>query len=153
MRFFNSIKTTINYLDDKLSFFLLCETIYISTVLMFTVSAKLHSNTFMDCPYCFRSIWSLGVLVNNGVLFIVISVSACMVSEAYSDLWTQVKTLIVNLETDSSRRELKFLLCAEKEIHFTVWKIVPINRSFIMCTFGAIFTYVMLFDNLIFSRV
>ncbi|GIY91857.1 hypothetical protein CEXT_206501 [Caerostris extrusa] len=72
--------------------------------------------------------------------FWVITVSASLVSEA----WTSVATKTHKFSQNPSHQ---FLLCIDKEICLTVWKIVPIRRSFIFGTVGTIFTYVLLFDN------
>lgn len=150
MRCYTSINETMEFLDDELSLFMLFETIYTSCVLLFTISGIFHLKLFRNCIFCLNRISVLCLLVNSLVLFIVMSTYACLVSEIYSQVWTKVKTLIANLDTDFTLRQQKFLLCLEKELYFTVWKIVPIRRSFIVCIFGAIITYIMLFENLVF---
>lgn len=146
------VKMTINFLDDELSFFMLCETIYTSSEVMYAVSSILHYHPSRHCLSCSGPFSFIIIIISTLIIFVAMCASACLVSEAYRDLWTQVKTLIVNFDTNANGRELKFLLCVEKRVHFTVWKILPINRSFVLCTFGAIFTYIMLFNNLIYSR-
>lgn len=150
MRCYNSINETMEFLDNELSLFVLFETIYTSCVLLFAISGIFHLNLFRDCLFCLNYISFLCILVNSLVLFIVMSTYACLVSETYSRVWTKVNTEIANLDTDFTLRQQKFLLCLEKELYFTVWKIVPIRRSFIVCIFGAIITYIMLFENLVF---
>ncbi|GIY07560.1 hypothetical protein CDAR_34561 [Caerostris darwini] len=72
--------------------------------------------------------------------FLVTTVSASLVSEAW--MFASKKT------HESSRNPShQFLFCIDKEICLTVWKIIPIRRSFIFGTVGTIFTYVILFDN------
>lgn len=151
MQSYNSFQKFINFLDDELSFFVLCETIYVNHELLFAIHNFLHSTGFLACPFCLEGLSFLGTFINIVIFFIAMCASACMVSEAYSDLCTQVKTLVENMDSDDAYRLLKFRLFVEKEVHFTMWKIVPVNRSFVLCTFGAIFTYIMLLDNLMYN--
>lgn len=151
IRSFTFIKMTINFLDDELCFFVLCETIYTASENMTVLSDILHYQPIRGCPSCDGQFSVLRNPFYTFIFFIAMCASACLVSEAYSDLRTRVQTLIVNMDSDATYKQLKFLLCVEKEVHFTMWKIVPINRSFVMCTFGAIFTYVMLLDNMMYN--
>ncbi|GIY07556.1 hypothetical protein CDAR_34531 [Caerostris darwini] len=72
--------------------------------------------------------------------FLVTTASASLVSEAW--MLASTKTL-----ESSQNPSQKLLSCIDKEMCLTVWKIVPIRRSFIFGTVGTIFTYVLLFDD------
>lgn len=150
---FNSLKTTIDLLDDGLSFFVLCEILYSSDLLFFTITLILRDGqVYGQSPTSLRGISFVYQLVTILGTFVIITISACSVSEAYAKVWTKLKTIIVNSELNFALRQQNCFLCIEKEAHFTLWKIMPINRSFILVTLGAIITYVLLFDNLIYIK-
>lgn len=152
LRSFNSLKITIDFLDNELSFFVFCAILFSSCCLFFTVTLIIRSEngqslTFLTIiSFVYQFITILGI-------FVIITTSSCAVSEAYAEVWSQLKTLIVNLDVDFAQRQQHFFLYIEKEAHFTLWKIMPINRSFILGTFGAIITYVLLLDNLISIKI
>lgn len=148
----NSFKRIIDMLDDELSFFVLCEVLYTSSVLFFTISGILRSDIFVVCLTCLDRISFFCHLVNSLLIFFVITVSASMVSESYAKVWINVNKLIANIDTDFTFRQQKSMFFIEKEANFTIWKIVPVNRSFILGTFGTIITYIMLFDNFMYAR-
>ncbi|GFR19481.1 hypothetical protein TNCT_301321 [Trichonephila clavata] len=75
------------------------------------------------------------------------SVSASRVGEASSEISSLALTLPKNKENSSSDQQ-RFIMLAEKEITMTVWKIVPIRRSFIFSISGALFTYTLMFYNM-----
>lgn len=146
---FNSLRRTIDLLDDKLCFFVFCEILYSSCVLFFTVTIVLRQEIQGDSIILFHGICFMCYLVNILGIFIIVTISACSVSEAYAEAWRKLKTIIVNSNMNLALRQQNSFLCIEKEAEFTLWKIMPINRSFILVTMGAILTYVLLFDNLI----
>lgn len=148
----SSFKRIIDMLDDELSFFVLCEVLYASAVLFFTISGILRSDIFVVCLTCLDRISFFCHLVNSLLIFFVITVSAAMVSESYAEIWINANKLIVNVDTDFTFRQQKLMFFIEKKANFTIWKIVPVNRSFILGTFGTIITYIMLFDNFMYAR-
>lgn len=143
-----SIQSTLEHIDDELSFFVLSLTLYLSSAVFFMVSVFLHHMYFFSaCPLCLERITFCLFLVDSVVTFVMLTASACMVSEAYAE-WRQIaKKLVVCSDTPFNCDQQKFLMCAEKNLHLTVGKIVPITRSFIVGIFGAIITYIMLFEN------
>ncbi|GFS88055.1 hypothetical protein NPIL_480341 [Nephila pilipes] len=72
------------------------------------------------------------------------SISASLVCEASQEIGSMVETSI-GVTPRSKYMQLRFLMSAEKEIHLTAWKMIPIRRNFILATTGAIFTYAVLF--------
>lgn len=146
---FNSLRITIDLLDDKLCFLVFCEILYSSCVLFYTVTLALRQEIQGDSIIFYHGIFYMCYLVNILGIFIIVTISACSVSEAYAEAWRKLKAIIVNSNMNFALRPQNSFLCIEKEAEFTLWKIMPINRSFILVTMGAIITYVLLFDNLI----
>ncbi|GIX71134.1 hypothetical protein CDAR_610691 [Caerostris darwini] len=82
----------------------------------------------------------LTLLLNNIICFIVTTVAASLVSEASVLASARARELSHN----PSQKSLSFI---DREICLTVWKIVPIRRSFPISMLGTFLTYVLLFDN------
>ncbi|GFT82318.1 hypothetical protein NPIL_240721 [Nephila pilipes] len=74
------------------------------------------------------------------------STSASLVCEASQEIGSMAEASI-GVTPRSKYMQLRFLMSAEKEIHLTVWKMIPIRRNFILATTGAIFTYAVLFKG------
>lgn len=83
---FNSFKTTIDYLDDELSFFVLCEILYSSSALFFAVSGILRWNWFANCFMCMDRISFLSELVNTVHIVVIMTLHASLVSESYAEI-------------------------------------------------------------------
>ncbi|GBN89906.1 hypothetical protein AVEN_90892-1 [Araneus ventricosus] len=73
--------------------------------------------------------------------------SASTVAEASSAVGVRALTMPENRRMSTIAQQ-KFLMCAEKEITMTVWKIIPMRRSFSFSIIGVIFTYAMIFYSL-----
>lgn len=146
----SSLHVTIESLDDKLSSFVLCLTLYMSYVVIFVVRYVLHyTDYFLSCPFCLDRVAHYTYVASSVFAFIAVATSASLVSEAYDELRTKARRSIISSGTDFSIMQQKILLCIEKEGCFTVFKIVQIKRSFIVYTFGGVITYMILFDNLL----
>lgn len=143
---FYSIRDTMNFIDKELSFFVFCEILHSSTMLFFTVSGILRWTAFSSCFTCHDRLAFLSQLCNTVLISFMLTTSACMVSETYSEIGYQIKAL--TLVSDMNLREQQECLCIDKGACLTVWKIIPITRGFIFSTIGTILTYTMLFDNL-----
>ncbi|GBN73557.1 hypothetical protein AVEN_62707-1 [Araneus ventricosus] len=86
--------------------------------------------------------------LNSVILFILISVWATAVAEASAEFVKLAKSRLNEDDSAFPRRKYVAFITTQQEIRFTVWKIVPINRSFILSTIGTIITYVMLFNSM-----
>ncbi|GIY08713.1 hypothetical protein CEXT_737101 [Caerostris extrusa] len=81
------------------------------------------------------------------VMFINMAVSGCLVYETGSGICDEIQKITTNCSrTAESQRQLSKL--SENELCLTVWKIVPIKRSFLIATIGTVFTYCILIHNL-----
>lgn len=146
----SSLHATIESLDDELSSFALCLTLYMSYVVIFVIRFVFHhTDYFLSCPFCLDRVIHYTYVASSVVAFTAMAVSASMVSEAYDELRTKARRSIISSDTDFSTKQQKFLLCIEKKACFTVFKIVQIKRGFIVYTFGGVVTYMIIFDNLL----
>ncbi|GBN91575.1 hypothetical protein AVEN_126973-1 [Araneus ventricosus] len=78
--------------------------------------------------------------LNYCFCFVATAMSASGVTEASMFLAEKVHEF-------PEKFSLKSLYCFQKEIHMSIWKIVPIGRSLIFGVMGTIFTYVILFNG------
>ncbi|GBO45223.1 hypothetical protein AVEN_82058-1 [Araneus ventricosus] len=79
--------------------------------------------------------------------FVAMIFVAAFVSEASLDIAKKAEASF-GKPSSSKYLQLRFLMCAEKEICMTVWKFMPIRRSLVFAMTGTIFTYVVVFVNL-----
>ncbi|GIX82792.1 hypothetical protein CEXT_626771 [Caerostris extrusa] len=112
------IKHVASFIDDKLSFFMFCTVAFTSINLYMAIYAILHMKPSSTFPPI-----RLTLLLNNIICFIVTTVAASLVSEASVLASAKARELSFNPSQ-------KFLSCIDREISLTVWKIVPIRRSF-----------------------
>ncbi|KAG8188122.1 hypothetical protein JTE90_029050 [Oedothorax gibbosus] len=75
------------------------------------------------------------------------SVSASLVAESFQEVGVSARNLL-QFSYEPTFGLKKLLRSAEREVSLTAWKIVPIRRSFIVGTMGALLTYVVLVDSL-----
>lgn len=147
LRSYVSIKSIADFVDDELSIFIVCGTVSTSNMMYYTVTTFLHQAGAHTSLYTAVIIFNF---VYRFVSFIAMTMAASSVSEASAEVCKHAKAQKLDRRNPGSPIEqLKFMICADNEIYLTVWKIVPIRRSFILGAIGAIFTYVFLFDNLI----
>ncbi|GFQ97347.1 hypothetical protein TNCT_586491 [Trichonephila clavata] len=124
-----NVKQTMTFTDDKLSFFMFCITTYLASNMYFSISFILQSNiTVLNVVLC--------SFVNSVVCFTLTTVSASLVSEESERVAMQLY----------QKYPMKFCYC-KQDMHFTIWKIAAIRRSFIIATLGTMFTYAVLFDT------
>lgn len=139
-----NIKSTVNFIDGEMSLFVFINAIFTSTLMYDTVSALMHADLAQNY---FRTFQIQIIFAHAVASFVAVISAASLVSEA--SLEVRQRAQAMKLDEANVFRQQKFQSCAESEIFLTVWKIVPIRRSFALGTIGAIFTYVILFDNLI----
>ncbi|GBM52002.1 hypothetical protein AVEN_262239-1 [Araneus ventricosus] len=91
------------------------------------------------------SVWCL--FIASSVAYMGLALSGSLVHEAASDLWVKAYE-VVSAKPEISKFQQRFLSMAEKKLYVTVWKIVPLTRSFILATVGTVYAYCVLFDNI-----
>ncbi|GIX90842.1 uncharacterized protein CEXT_482351 [Caerostris extrusa] len=92
------------------------------------------------CPY--------GVcLLQVFVSYFSLALSGCFVYEAAEDLWLKAQEVLAT-KKDITSFQARFLSIVDKKLHLSVWKTVPIKRSFILAMVGTVLTYCLLLDGL-----
>ncbi|GFT97539.1 uncharacterized protein TNCV_387041 [Trichonephila clavipes] len=141
---YTRIKSAVNFIDNKVGFLVFTTVIYSSCIMCFALYYVMESSMLthaLDRLIIFHQIFS------TFLMLIVMSISASSVGEASSEISSLALTLPKSKE-DSSFYQQRFIILAEKEITMTVWKIVPIRRSFIFSISGVLFTYTLMFNNM-----
>ncbi|GFY67328.1 uncharacterized protein TNIN_156091 [Trichonephila inaurata madagascariensis] len=141
---YTRIKSAVNFIDNKVGFLVFTTVLYSSCILCFALYYVMESSMFthtLDRLIIFHQIFS------TLLMLIIMSISASRVGEASSE----ISSLALNLpksKEGSSFYQQRFIMLAEKEITMTVWRIVPIRRSFIFSISGVLFTYTLMFYNM-----
>ncbi|GFY67733.1 uncharacterized protein TNIN_351901 [Trichonephila inaurata madagascariensis] len=140
---YSAIKSTANGIDNTIGVLVFTTLISNSGFLCSSLYVALQPNKF---PNPVKEISIFYSFLTNFALFIMMTASASSVSEASSVVGSVA--LIMPEDKRASFNHQRFITLAEKEITLTVWKISPINRSFIFGIIGIIFTYVIMFQAL-----
>lgn len=148
LRSYNFLKIIIIFIDDKVSFFVLCEIFLSWLIMFFIVTLVLRFESFENTTTFLLKLYSVLLTVNIVTTFFIITTCACSVSEAYAKIWIKLRSNILLSDIHFVRNY--HFDCVDKEVSFTLWKIVPINRPFVFRSFGLILTYVMLFDDILY---
>lgn len=141
---YNYIRAKVEYVDDELSFFVFCSTVHCFSYMHLFLSLSLHPQTLTGTISVLAIIFTFLTIFFS---FVAMTVSASLVCEASLQVKKLAKRLVIASENSSFALK-KLLLCTEDEINLTVWKILPIKRSFILGTTGSLFTYALLYDSL-----
>ncbi|KAG8186283.1 hypothetical protein JTE90_004627 [Oedothorax gibbosus] len=139
-----AIRRFVADMDKKLSFLMLTSSLHNACVMYFGLTCWLHPKEYGG-PFQRASIWFL--VPANYLPFFAVILSACCVHEASSSMWNAGQELL-KFGGAPTFPQIRLLYLTEKELTLSVWKIVPIKRSFLVATMGTIFTYCVLLDNL-----
>ncbi|GFY45475.1 uncharacterized protein TNIN_137701 [Trichonephila inaurata madagascariensis] len=141
---YTKMKSAVIYIDNTVGALVFTTVIYSSCVMCFTLYFVLESNLFIDAIN--RVIVCHLILIIFSLLM-VMSVSASKVEETSSEISSLALTLPKNKQSCFFDQQ-RFILLAEKGIAMTMWKIVPIRRSFIFSISGILFSYTLMFYNM-----
>ncbi|GBN63378.1 hypothetical protein AVEN_49614-1 [Araneus ventricosus] len=144
LRDYISIRTFVSKIEDELSVFVFTASLYNACSMYFGMTVILHPEEFMS------TIQSLSVgclFIASSVAYLGLALSGSLVHEAASDLCLKAHE-ILSRKPEVNSFQQRFLSIVEKNLHVTVWKILPITRSFILATMGTVFTYCLLLDNI-----
>lgn len=139
-----TIRSAVEFVDQNLSFLVFCNITYCFSYMYKFVSQVLQAKEPLDTPHL---LYISSVFSNILLSFVAMTVAASLVGEASLEVESAARRMLQS--SQSSTFTLRnFYHATEREINLTVWKIVPIRRSFIIGTIGSLFTYVMLFHSL-----
>ncbi|GFQ82191.1 uncharacterized protein TNCT_186841 [Trichonephila clavata] len=139
-----SIRKFVTYIDDELSLLVFLSLIYNACNMYFGITVILHTEEYLDAVQI-TSIYCL--FIASYVGYIGMTLSGSLLQETSEHLWFQVHDALISRSKITSLQQ-RFLSLLEKGLFLTVWKIVPIKRSFIVATTGTIFSYCILLDSL-----
>ncbi|GIX70162.1 hypothetical protein CDAR_116751 [Caerostris darwini] len=81
------------------------------------------------------------------VSYFSLALSGSFLYEAAEDLWLKAHDVLAT-KKDITSFQARFLSIVDKKLHLSVWKTVPIKRSFILAMVGTVLTYCLLLDGL-----
>ncbi|GFR30903.1 uncharacterized protein TNCT_196471 [Trichonephila clavata] len=142
-RSYTTIKSHVNDIDNSISFLVFTVIIYNSCIMCFSLYVVLEPKMFIPLEL-FSTYY---MLFTTFTLFILMTASASMIPEASAEIGFIASTMPEKAGTSTLSLQ-RFISSAEKEITLTVWKIVPIQRSFIFGITGALFTYTLMLYTL-----
>ncbi|GFU04707.1 uncharacterized protein TNCV_4377511 [Trichonephila clavipes] len=140
---YSTIKSTVNCIDNTTGILVLTSLICNSSVMCSWLYVALQPNYF---PNPVEQISIYYSSLSNFALFLMMTASASSVTEASSTVGCMALTMPEDRRSNFNHQ--RFITLAEKEITLTVWKISPINRSFIFGIIGIILTYIIMFQTL-----
>ncbi|GFR29328.1 uncharacterized protein TNCT_611001 [Trichonephila clavata] len=140
---YSAIKSTVNGIDNTTGILvftaLICNSSVMCSWLYVALQPKYFPNPVEQISIYYSSL-------TNFALFIMMAASASSVTEASSVVGSMALTMPEDRRCNFNHQ--RFITLAEKEIMLTVWKISPINRSFIFGVIGIILTYIIMFQTL-----
>ncbi|GFY78204.1 uncharacterized protein TNIN_122171 [Trichonephila inaurata madagascariensis] len=138
------MKSTIRDIDKEISVFVFITTICNFCTVMISLHAVFNPQTFADVSELIAaSVFCVSIFF----LFFVMFSAASKVAEASHEVGCKVWTM-PEIGGNSMIHQLRFIMCAEKEIALTLWGITPIKRSLTFGIIGMTFTYALTFYNL-----
>ncbi|GBN63557.1 hypothetical protein AVEN_213995-1 [Araneus ventricosus] len=138
------IRTFASEIENELSVFVFTASLYNACTMYFGMAVITRSAEFIDTIHIF-AVWC--VFIASSVAYMGLALSGSLVHEAATDLWLKAHEML-SRKQEVNRIQQRFLSIVEKKLHFTVWKILPITRSFILGTIGTVFSYYLLFYNI-----
>ncbi|GBL84016.1 hypothetical protein AVEN_7522-1 [Araneus ventricosus] len=141
---FKVLRKLIQDIDTQLSFSMFLSTLFNACVMHYGVNSLIR-----PMEICFRShyaaVWLLFGISYSA--FIAMTVTGILVHESSERVLEEFKDLAC--KTDRLIPSQKRILFNDKnQISFTVWKIIPIPISFLICPLGTVLTYCMLSNGM-----
>lgn len=137
-RSYQNLQKTIANTDNQVSFLMFCEAVISSSILYYAMCSL--SRTTLDTDVSYK-VAKVTFFLNTLVCFIFMAVFAISVTDESSKLISESHE-----RNEFHSREM--CLCSNSEVSLTVWKITPINRSFLLGFMGTVFSYIVVFDSL-----
>ncbi|GFQ93058.1 uncharacterized protein TNCT_492211 [Trichonephila clavata] len=139
-----SMRNLVTYIDEQLSFLVFISSVYNACTMYFALTIILHPEEYFDVTHILSVV---SLFSSNYLSYMGLTLSASLLHEASEELWFKLHRALMSRSEISSLQQ-RFLNLLEKGLFFTVWKIVPIKRSFILAMIGTVLTYCILLDNL-----
>ncbi|GFQ82193.1 uncharacterized protein TNCT_186851 [Trichonephila clavata] len=137
-------KKRITKSDAEVSFLMFTTSVFNVCTMYFSIMSVLRSAEFLTIVQ-HVSVWCY--FIASYASFIAMTVTASLVYEAHSNASDILRELTFK-RFSATVSPKQIMLIETNQVSFTVWNIVPIRRSFIFGTLGAMFTYCVLLDSL-----
>ncbi|KAG8189543.1 hypothetical protein JTE90_008503 [Oedothorax gibbosus] len=132
----------VREIDDELSIIVFWATLANLISIYYALSIVVDLKTI---PQIITMLYNLTVSI---VMFFLTCYSASELSDIVHDLSTAAHMLPENLKMPPIKH-LRFLFVVDKSVRLTVWKLFPLEKSYILASIGTIITYAVLVDNLL----
>ncbi|GBM46557.1 hypothetical protein AVEN_271511-1 [Araneus ventricosus] len=139
---YSTLKSFAEIIDEKLCFLMFCNVLLTATTVYYTLTIISHNGLSFNFAVLLCLCW------NSVTSFVAQTTAATAFAESSMEIWRLINSHDHKQDSLFVRDRQVSSINVEQEIYFTVWKIVPIKRSFIFGTFGTIITYVMLFNSI-----
>ncbi|GFU12734.1 uncharacterized protein NPIL_332121 [Nephila pilipes] len=139
-----NIKKIVMHIDEQLSFLVFLSSISNACTMHFGLTIILHPEEYF-APIQMTTVCCL--FASNYLAYIGLILSGSLLYEASKDLWRKMDEALIS-RPQMSNLQQRLLSLLERGLFLTVWKIVPITRTFIFSSIGTVFSYCILLDNL-----
>lgn len=141
---YKAVKILVEDLESLTSSLMLTSTLYNASTMYFVVTAWLNLQQQIISSENIAIVFLFGAIFWS---FVSMGVSGCLVHEASLDISNKARDMI-RVGRKQTLAEKQLMHVTENGMHLTVWKIMPIRRSFLIATMGTILTYCILLLNL-----
>ncbi|GIX77524.1 uncharacterized protein CDAR_268321 [Caerostris darwini] len=137
---YSRIKSIVDLTDKEVGFLVFITIFFNSGFMCFTFYVTLNFNITAGI----QTVAIYGMFFGALGLFIGMTVSASMVADESKELCSAMPENTGKL----TFKQIRFLMTTQNGITLTVWRIVPITRSFIFVIIGILLTYTVMFSSL-----
>ncbi|KAG8180097.1 hypothetical protein JTE90_027876 [Oedothorax gibbosus] len=144
MQSYTRISNMVEGMDHAMSFPLFCHTLYSAGTMYFVLGLILYpADEIRTKELAHATIFFMMTLQS----FAAMSVSASSISEASQIASKEIKSLLPDSLGSAFQLQTFISMTGEGGLGLTLWKIVPIRRSFIFGALGTFITYILLFQS------
>lgn len=134
----------VNSFNHSLEFIVFCHVLFNSCAMYFAITYIIHTETYGNIT---NNTSILLLCCHSFACFLYMIRSAIAVNDTFQDISTRAKRLPVDTKNNFII-QMRFHSDVEKEISMKIWGFGSIKRSFILASFGTIFTYCVLVDSI-----
>ncbi|GIY42026.1 hypothetical protein CDAR_210281 [Caerostris darwini] len=140
---YSIIKTIVEQIDKEVCFPVFAVILLHSNYMCYFLYAVLDSDKF---PGRFQRLLILNACFGAFSSFIAVTSSAAMIAETVVELFSSLSIISANHGNASLLQNLSVI--SQQGIALTVWRIIPITRSFIFGVIGMLLTYTVMLYGL-----
>ncbi|GIY42022.1 uncharacterized protein CDAR_210261 [Caerostris darwini] len=140
---YSVIKTTVEQIDKEVCFLVFATILLHSSYMCYSLYAVLDSDGFLER---YRRLLILNVCFGALSSFIAMTSSAAMIAEQAAELFSSLS--IISANNGNASLLQKIIVISQQGIALTVWRIIPITRSFVFGIIGMLLTYTVMLYGL-----